>query len=122
MTVPFTWLLLSVNFESCDVAQQVGGNQAYHGVDGQEEDGSVEASPRPTRDQHVPRELRRLHDHSVSMSDSGDARSNHPAGPRRTRAGSVPDHSSDDKQMPSRSADHAGRKRYSSACLLHGQF
>ncbi len=96
--------------------QQFGGYQGYHGVEGgpEQEDGTGEVSPRHAKEPQIPRELRRLHEHSVSMSDS-EAKSNFPAGPRRTRASSVPDPESEGGQaqrpLAARSADQGAKKR-----------
>ena len=96
--------------------QQFGGYQGYHGVEGglDQEDGTGEVSPRHAKEPQIPRELRRLHEHSVSMSDS-EAKSNFPAGPRRTRASSVPDPESESGQaqrpLAARSADQGAKKR-----------
>ncbi len=96
--------------------QQFGGYQGYHGVEGgpEQEDGTGEVSPRHAKEVQIPRELRRLHEHSVSMSDS-EAKSNFPAGPRRTRASSVPDPETENGQaqrpLAARSADQGAKKR-----------
>ncbi|KAL0047032.1 hypothetical protein WJX82_004759 [Trebouxia sp. C0006] len=95
---------------------EFGGYQGYHGVEGgpEQEDGTGEVSPRHAKEPQIPRELRRLHEHSVSMSDS-EAKSNFPAGPRRTRASSVPDPESEGGQaqrpLAARSADQGAKKR-----------
>ncbi|DBA69521.1 TPA: hypothetical protein ACH3X2_012722 [Trebouxia sp. C0005] len=95
---------------------EFGGYQGYHGVEGgpEQEDGTGEVSPRHAKELQIPRELRRLHEHSVSMSDS-EAKSNFPAGPRRTRASSVPDPDSESGQaqrpLAARSADQGAKKR-----------
>lgn len=106
-----------------NAAQQPRGYGGYHGTDGgQENDGGAEgeggpgeASPQHVKESHIPRELRRLHEHSVSLSDS-DAKSNHPGLPRRTRASSVPDPTSTSaparQQLASQSADQGVNKRY----------
>ncbi|DBB01072.1 TPA: hypothetical protein ACH3X1_000969 [Trebouxia sp. C0004] len=95
---------------------EFGGYQGYHGVEGgpEQEDGTGEVSPRHAKELQIPRELRRLHEHSVSMSDS-EAKSNFPARPRRTRASSVPDPESESGQaqrpLAARSADQGAKKR-----------
>jgi len=106
--------LLCSLFQS--LLQQFGGYQGYLGVEGgpEQEDGSGEVSPRHAKEPQIPRELRRLHEHSVSMSDS-EAKSNFPAGPRRTRASSVPDPESESGQaqrpLAARSAEQGAKKR-----------
>lgn len=106
-----------------NAVQQPRGYGGYHGMDGgQENDGGAErqegpgeASPRHVKESHMPRELRRLHEHSLSLSDS-EAKSNHPGLPRRTRASSVPDPTSASaparQQLASQSADQGVKKRY----------
>ena len=97
--------------------QQPRGYGGYHGVDGAQEaeDGSGEASPHHAKESHLPRELRRLHDHSMSLSDSEGGKSTHPGGPRRTRASSVPHPANDSAQarrpLATQSADQGGKKR-----------
>ena len=80
----------------------------------EQEDGLGEVSPRHGKEHQLPRELRRLQEHSMSMSDS-EAKSNHPAGPRRTRASSIPDPSSDQPQaqqpIAAHSSDLGAKKR-----------
>lgn len=105
--------------------QQPRGYGGYHGTDGgQEPDGGQqreevpsEASPRHVKENHIPRELRRLHEHSLSLSDS-EAKSTHP---RRTRASSVPDPTSTTapprRQLASQSADQGVKKRYADALV-----
>ncbi len=98
--------------------QQFGGYQGYHGTEGgqEHEDGVGEASPRHAKEHQLPRELRRLHEHSMSVdvSDS-EGRSNHLAGLRRTRASSVPDPASDNpkaqQSLAAHSADQGANKR-----------
>lgn len=96
--------------------EQFGGYQGYHGVEGgpEQEDGTGEVSPRHAKELQIPRELRRLHEHSVSMSDS-EAKSNLPGGPRRMRASSVPHPESESGQaqrpLAARSADQGAKKR-----------
>lgn len=96
--------------------QQFGGYQGYHGVEGPEqEDGSGDLSPRPAKEQHIPRELRRLRDHSVSVSDS-EAKSSFPAGPRHTPASSLPipevENAPAQRPLATRSADQGTKKRF----------
>ena len=100
--------------------QQPRGYGGYHGTDGgqeneggaEPEEGRGEASPRHVKESHIPRELRRLREHSLSLSD-GEAKSNHP---RRTRASSVPEPASGSaparQQLASQSADQGVKKRY----------
>ena len=98
------------------LSQQFGGYQGYHGVEGgpEQEDGTGEVSPRHAKELQIPRELRRLHEHSVSMSDS-EAKSNLPGGPRRMRASSVPHPESESGQaqrpLAARSADQGAKER-----------
>ena len=102
--------------------QQPRGYGGYHGVDGsqEQEDGIGEASPCHTKENHMPRELRRLHDHSMSWSDN-EAKSTHPGGGRRTRASSVPDSAADtasgQQPLATQSADQAAKKRYSAVAV-----
>ena len=105
----------------CMLAQQPRGYGGYHGTEGGQEpeggqerdEGLAEASPRHVKENHIPRELQRLHEHSLSLSDS-EAKSNHP---RRTRASSVPDPTSATapprRQLTTQSADQGvNKKRY----------
>lgn len=104
----------------CMLVQQPRGYGGYHGTEGgqdpdggqQREEAPAEASPRHVKENHMPRELRRLHEHSVSLSDS-EAKSNNP---RRTRASSVPDPTSATaparRQLATQSADQGIKKRY----------
>lgn len=106
--------------------QQPRGYGGYHGTErGQDPDGGqereeapAEASPRHVKDNHMPRELRRLHQHSLSLSDS-EAKSNNP---RRTRASSVPDPTSAAaparRQLATQSAVQGVKKRYVHPCIL----
>ena len=97
--------------------QQPRGYGGYHGVDGAQEaeDGSGEASPHHAKESHLPRELRQLRDHSMSVSDSEGGKSLHPGGPRRTRASSVPHPATDNahaqRPLATQSADHGAKKR-----------
>ena len=107
------------------LVQQPRGYGGYHGTEvGQEPDGEqerqedpAEASPCHVKENHIPRELRRLHEHSLSLSDS-EAKSNHP---RRTRASSVPDPTSAtvplQRQLATQSADQGVKKRYADPIL-----
>lgn len=102
------------------LVQQPRGYGGYHGTEGgqepdggqEREEGPAEASPRHVKENHIPRELRRLHEHFLGLSDS-EAKSNHP---RRTRASSVPDPTSAiapaRAQLATQSADQGVKKRY----------